>query len=60
MDCLAATLAEGGDFAEAAKLQAEAIRIAKTLGENELVSKLEPRLKLYQDGKPFRDEDSLP
>jgi hypothetical protein len=58
MSSLAAALAELGDFDQAVKTQSEAIRSAKTMGNEELVSQLEGRLKLLKDHKPFRESTS--
>jgi tetratricopeptide (TPR) repeat protein len=54
LDNLAAAHAECGDFKEAVRRQKEAIALG--FEEKEVMEGARKRLKLYQDGKPFRDE----
>ena len=51
---LAAAYAERGDFDEAVKWQKKAIELGNA--SKEFVAKERQRLKLFEDGKPYRDE----
>jgi tetratricopeptide (TPR) repeat protein len=55
LDTLAAAYAETGDFKEATKWVKEAVELGKDLPK-ERVEELRERLKLYQDGKPYRQK----
>jgi tetratricopeptide (TPR) repeat protein len=54
MDTLAAAYAEDGRFVQAAQIARSAIALARQAGKTELASKIETRLNLYLDKKPFR------
>jgi tetratricopeptide (TPR) repeat protein len=60
LDALAAALAEVGEFAEAATVEAKALRLASGAGVKELAAQMQQRLQLYQAGKPFRQSAGLP
>ena len=57
VDTLAAAYAEVGDFDRAAKYQMQAINMSGTYGP--LRRKMEERLKLYREQKPYRKESKL-
>jgi len=56
LDTLAAAQAECGDFKQAIKWQKKAIELGVSKGELE---KARLRLKLYGEGKPYRDERGI-
>lgn len=56
LDTLAAAYAEAGRFADAIKFANQAIALAKKENQLELASRIERRLSLYQQGKPFHRE----
>ncbi|YCM46922.1 ASPIC/UnbV domain-containing protein (plasmid) [Verrucomicrobiaceae bacterium 227] len=55
---LAAAYAELGQFGRAVELSQSAISSARQFGKEDLASRLESKMHLYQEQKPFRD-DSL-
>jgi tetratricopeptide (TPR) repeat protein len=59
IDALAAAYAESGDFAQAVKWQNQAIRLA-TVSEPASVEFLRWQLKLYESGRPYREDESGP
>jgi tetratricopeptide (TPR) repeat protein/peroxiredoxin len=52
---LAAAQAEAGDFPSAIKSIDQAMSIAKSHNDNDLLSKLSQKLKLYKEGQPYRE-----
>ncbi|HEU4400495.1 MAG TPA: tetratricopeptide repeat protein [Candidatus Polarisedimenticolia bacterium] len=54
LDALAAALAETGRPAEAARVAAEGARLAATLGQGDLASAIQERLRIYESGRPYR------
>jgi serine/threonine-protein kinase len=54
MDTMAAAHAECGDFKEAVKWQKKVIDLG--FEDKEELAKAQKRLKLYEQGKPCRDE----
>jgi Flp pilus assembly protein TadD len=54
LDCLAAAYAETGNFKDASRLQKTAIELRHD-GKEEM-EKARQRLKLYEEGKPYRDK----
>jgi len=54
LDALAAAYAEAGKFDEAVTVAKKALELALKQGSNELVLGLKKRLRLYQDGCPYR------
>ncbi len=52
---LAAAFAENGQFTNAVAAAERAIQIAKMQGNAGFASSLQPQLKAYQSGRPFRD-----
>jgi tetratricopeptide (TPR) repeat protein len=52
LDTMAAALANSGNFAKAQEMQAEAIRLAPP----EKADKLQSRLELYQQERPYREQ----
>jgi tetratricopeptide (TPR) repeat protein len=59
LDVLAAAFAEAGRFEEAIDTGQMAKRAAAAMKATKLADEIDGRLKLYRDGKPYRDE-SLP
>lgn len=55
LDTLAASQAENGDFAAAAKTAEEAIALAKQKGSDDLAKSINDRLELYRTQKPFHE-----
>jgi len=55
LDTLAAAYAETGDFDAAVKWQKEAIRLLTNKDPAEWPAQFEERLKLYESGKPYRE-----
>jgi len=55
LDTLAATYAEAGQFAEAAKTAQRGMELAPAGHDGELVQQLRARLKLYQSATPYRE-----
>jgi hypothetical protein len=55
LDTLAAAKAESGNFKEAAMWQKKVIE--QLAGDKAEVEKARKRLKLYEDGKPYRDDE---
>lgn len=55
LSTLAAACAENGDFSEAVRWSTEAVE----LGNKAVDEQLEAELKSYQDGKPWREKQSL-
>lgn len=55
LDTLAMAYAEAGRFAEAQQAQQQAIARAMAAGETNALAELQPRLRLYQSGQPYRD-----
>jgi tetratricopeptide (TPR) repeat protein len=60
LDTLAAALAENSRFEEAVRTAQEAAALARAEGRPDLVSGLEQRLRLYQKGQPYRQEQTTP
>ena len=54
MDSLAAALAAGGQYAEAAQAAQAAIQLANAQGNKSLSAAISQRLQNYQQGKPYR------
>jgi Flp pilus assembly protein TadD len=54
LDSLAAAHAECGDFGQAVRRQKEAVELG--FAEKEVMDRARKRLKLYQAGKPYREE----
>ena len=54
MGTLAAAYAEAGRFDEAVASAQQAKRLAEAAGNREFVEKLQSRLELYRDHKPYR------
>jgi hypothetical protein len=57
VDTLAAAYAEAGDFEAAVKWQKKAIHLLTKEEAAKWRDKLEERLKLYQSGKTYREEN---
>jgi len=56
LDTLAVTYAAVGDFSNAVQTASKAVRMAKSMNENELAGKLLGRLKLFEQSKPYIEE----
>ena len=56
LDTLAAAYAEDNQFEQAVATVKQSIKIAKAAGQPKRVDKLEGRLRLYEAGRPFRDQ----
>ncbi|MBN1341386.1 MAG: tetratricopeptide repeat protein [Phycisphaerae bacterium] len=56
LDSLAAAYAETGRFSEAAQVAEQALAMARRRGDSEQTESLAERLRLYQEGKPFREK----
>jgi protein O-mannosyl-transferase len=54
LDALAAALAEKGRFAEAVPAAQRALEAAQATGQSNLAAEIQARLKLYNQGQPFR------
>jgi serine/threonine-protein kinase len=54
LDTLAAAHAEAGDFNEAVKYEKKVIELG--IEDKETEREVFKRLKLYEEGKPFRDQ----
>jgi len=54
LDTLAAAYAAAGQFESAVTTAQSAIALARSAGQTQLVVEVESRLKLYQNGRPFR------
>ena len=59
LESLAAALAEQGKFAEAIKVQADAIRRSGELDDPSILSGMEARWNEYRENRAFRDEGEL-
>jgi tetratricopeptide (TPR) repeat protein len=59
LDALAAALAEVGRYEDAAAAARSALRLASAADQSGLAAKVQERLRLYEQGKPFR-EDAKP
>jgi Tfp pilus assembly protein PilF len=55
LDTLAAAYAEAGDFEAARNTALEALDLAKSPRNRDLAAQISDRLRLYQSGRPFRD-----
>lgn len=55
LDTLAAAYAEAGRFEEAVATAETAARLFRDKGKEKLASEAEGRMKLYQEGRPFRE-----
>jgi Tfp pilus assembly protein PilF len=55
LDTLAAAYAEAGQFDQAVATAARALQAAQTTGPKSLVKEVQHRLRLYREGKPFRE-----
>jgi thiol-disulfide isomerase/thioredoxin len=60
LDTLAAAYAAGGRFDEAITSAKKAIGLAQARAQPQLARKIERRLRLYEAGRPFRENLSLP
>jgi len=60
LDVLAAACAADGKFNLAVTTAQKALQLARAAGKNDLVSKIENRLKLYQAGQPYREKSKSP
>lgn len=56
LDILAASLAEVGQFNEAAQTAKKALALAQATQRQNLTGPIEARIRLYETGKPFREE----
>ena len=56
LDTLAAAYAAAGDFDKAVETAEEAIELARSEGNTNLVKRIENRLQLYKKGLPFKEE----
>jgi len=56
LDALGSALAETGDFENAIMATKKAISVARAIGRNDLLPKLQEKIKRYQSGKPYRIE----
>ena len=54
LDTLAAALAAGGQYSQAAQAAQAAIQLANSQGKKPLANVISQRLRLYQQGKPYR------
>jgi len=55
-DTLAVSLAEAGEFAEAAKVCERGMKMASEAKDDQTIELLEGRIELFNAGKPFREE----
>lgn len=56
IDTLAAAYAEAGDFVQAVKWQKKSIELEQKAADKQKLDDYRKRLRLYEQGKPFRDE----
>ncbi len=56
LDALAAAYAETGNFNKAITIAQKALKLAMQTGPEELILGLKKRLKLYQVGRPYRED----
>ena len=56
LDTLAAAYAEAGNFPEAISTAERAAELARAAGRTDLAREIQPRLALYRQGRPYRDE----
>lgn len=56
LDTLAAAFAENGQFDKAVQAVNQAVALANQAGQTERAARIDARRKLYDEGKPFRDE----
>jgi tetratricopeptide (TPR) repeat protein len=56
LDTLAAAYAEAGNFTEAISTAERAAELARAAGRTDLAREIQPRLALYRQGRPYRDE----
>ena len=56
LDTLAAAYAEAGRYSEAVETAQRALRLAEGQSNTRLAGQLQVEMKLYQAGKPYRDE----
>jgi len=56
LDTLAAAYAEAGNFPEAIRTAELAAELARAAGKTDLDREIQPRLALYRQGRPYRDE----
>lgn len=54
LDALGTALAETGDFQGAIEATGKALNLARAIGRNDLLPKLQAKIELYQSGQPFR------
>jgi tetratricopeptide (TPR) repeat protein len=54
LDTLAAAYAAAGRFKDAVATAQKAIELAKSAGQTQVVSEIEPRLQLYRNGQAYR------
>lgn len=54
-DTLAAAYAEVGRFEDAVRTAQESVRLAKAAGDLKTSQRVQKRMRLYRDGKPYRD-----
>jgi cytochrome c-type biogenesis protein CcmH/NrfG len=60
MMVLAAAYAEGGRFGDAVRVAQRALELARANEQQELAAQVQGQLKLYQDGRPFRERSAAP
>jgi Flp pilus assembly protein TadD len=60
LDTLASAYAECGCFPEAVKAANQAMALAAKLGRTDLTGQVQSRLILYEQGRPFRDQEPSP
>ena len=60
LDTLAAAYAEAGRFQDAARTAREALQLATSQKNQRLADSLHKRIKVYDEGKPWRDLPPVP
>jgi tetratricopeptide (TPR) repeat protein len=60
LDLLAAAYAEAGRFGDAAEVARRALSTAEAAGQTDLAGQLRERLRLYEEGRPFRQTSPRP
>ena len=58
-ETLAMTLAEVGQFADATAIQREAINLATRNSRDDLLPRMQEKLRRYEDGRPWRNADPV-
>lgn len=56
LDTLAMAYAEAGLFDKAREVIQRAIELSKAAGDNQAVNEMQQRLRLYESGKPYRED----